>query len=696
MSGAATLAVGQPLLELLGRAPEFFVAQGLDRVGVVALALLVTVVPVLLCTLLPALLRPWRRVQTMVRTSLLAILGSLIALAALRPYEGLPTAVTIGGAMVAGLGFAIGVQRFPTLRQACRIGALAVLVVPAWFLMRPSIQPLWRAHSLVEVTPGAAQTPVVMIIFDELALSVLLDQTGQINAHRFPHFADLASRATWYRRTAAAAETTGYAVPALLSGTAPHFQTPPIAAAYPQNLCTRLAGSHELWAFEPMSRLCPAEHNRAGRRSEPSRQRTRRLASDLGIVYLHRILPAEFGARLPPIDQGWRDFGGQGLEGAPKTNSPETKDPRFDVYQQARDAIGSDRRVSLDQFIESLDRAHQPAVHVLHTLLPHVPWNLTANGKHYPADSRIPGLRKDVWLETPFWIAQAYQRYIAQTQFADAFIGRVMARLEALGRFDETLVVVTADHGVAFQAAHHRRLVDQDTAPDILPIPLFVKAPGQQRGAIIDRVLSAVDVFPTLLDHLGVDPRADGVEVDGRSARDATHDRTTVPVLTEEGTVTPFTAALFDRMMETVNFKHSLFGTGSDPFDLYRYGPHAKLVGQSLDRLIVGTAGRWQWAPKHPEHYEAVDPTGSTLPVLLEGQVFVPRGDRQSGDLAFALNGTVAATMPLPEVDRINRRISIMLPASLFVAGGNSIEVFRIREATNQIVLHPVARVANE
>jgi arylsulfatase A-like enzyme len=78
--------------------------------------------------------------------------------------------------------------------------------------------------------------------------------------------------------------------------------------------------------------------------------------------------------------------------------------------------------------------------------------------------------------------------------------------------------VVTADHGIAFQAGRDARRVTRSTAPAILSVPFFLKLPGQRRGGISERFVRAVDVAPTIAAALGtrLPWRVDGLRVAAR------------------------------------------------------------------------------------------------------------------------------------------------------------------------------------
>jgi arylsulfatase A-like enzyme len=96
----------------------------------------------------------------------------------------------------------------------------------------------------------------------------------------------------------------------------------------------------------------------------------------------------------------------------------------------------------------------------------------------------------------------------------DPLVGRLRNRLDPI--WDDALVVLVADHGVAFEAKGNRRLVNDANLPEVASVPLCVKAPGQRRGRTSDEparitdVLRITDVFPTIGDWLGTGWKGQG------------------------------------------------------------------------------------------------------------------------------------------------------------------------------------------
>ncbi len=96
-------------------------------------------------------------------------------------------------------------------------------------------------------------------------------------------------------------------------------------------------------------------------------------------------------------------------------------------------------------------------------------------------------------------------RYAAEVRAVDAVVGELLAGLEARGALDDSVVVLTSDHGEALAGEHgfyfsHGNGVTQDQ----VHVPLLLYYPGCEGGRVIARPVSTVDVLPTVLDLLGV------------------------------------------------------------------------------------------------------------------------------------------------------------------------------------------------
>lgn len=101
--------------------------------------------------------------------------------------------------------------------------------------------------------------------------------------------------------------------------------------------------------------------------------------------------------------------------------------------------------------------------------------------------------------------------YDGEIRLIDDQIARLRTALAAKGLADNTVFVVTADHGDEFfehgEKGHHRTLYEE-----VLWIPLVVNVPGTRRDrSVIDEQVSLIDIAPTLLSLVGGEP-LEGVE----------------------------------------------------------------------------------------------------------------------------------------------------------------------------------------
>jgi len=106
-------------------------------------------------------------------------------------------------------------------------------------------------------------------------------------------------------------------------------------------------------------------------------------------------------------------------------------------------------------------------------------------------------------------IGEARALYDGEIAYLDREIGRFFAGLRERGLYDTSLIVVTADHGEAFY--EHRywehgqpwRGDGPGLYQEIVHVPLLVKPPGAPEPAVVEDVVSQMDIFPTLLEAAG-------------------------------------------------------------------------------------------------------------------------------------------------------------------------------------------------
>ncbi len=106
-------------------------------------------------------------------------------------------------------------------------------------------------------------------------------------------------------------------------------------------------------------------------------------------------------------------------------------------------------------------------------------------------------------------VSEAYERklrhaYFACISYVDAQIGRVLAELKRLGLEENTIVVVWGDHGwhLGDQLVWGKHTIFERA----LQSTFIVKAPGmKEQGVVSDKVVSSIDIYPTLSELCGLD-----------------------------------------------------------------------------------------------------------------------------------------------------------------------------------------------
>lgn len=111
--------------------------------------------------------------------------------------------------------------------------------------------------------------------------------------------------------------------------------------------------------------------------------------------------------------------------------------------------------------------------------------------------------------ETLFRLACAEMRHL------DNYIGKLLAHLEGLGVLDNTIVIITADHGDNFgdHGLMRHGLCLYDT---LIKVPLIVAGPNIHGPQRISPMVQLIDLCPTILHLAGIDAPQIETEFQGR------------------------------------------------------------------------------------------------------------------------------------------------------------------------------------
>lgn len=659
------VAVAAPLYGVLRRNREIFVAYRATPVDLLLLAavvsLLLPLAAVLFARLAGFVSRPLQRAVVVVFIGLLAaaIASPLLARWAL------PAAAHVTAALLIGAGAAALYARYPVARSFLAFLSPAIIIVPAVLLLHPSMRPLLFPDDPADRVAGNVDgdTPIVLVVFDQLPLNSLLTVDGRIDAAHYPGFAALASESTWFRRATTVADLTGWALPPIVSGRYPRPGRLPIAEDHPDNLFTFLARSHRMEVFEPITALCPRPICDASH--EPLVSRVSGMLLDSAVVYAYVIAPPSLASALPPLTENWRGF-----------IAAQRWQQR---WISERDA---DRRDAPNAFLAGIDRTDpQPTLYFLHALLPHEPYMYLPSGQRFTDQPRLIGLQSSGrWVNNLWPVTQAYATELLQVGFVDRFVSRLVQRLRDEGLYDRALLIVTADHGVSFRPGLTFKGINNTTIRDITPVPLLVKLPFQREGTVSDRNVQSIDVVPLVADVLQTQLtwKPQGISPLGREVPAPPVKTIFYAGATQRLHITPEN---LHAEGEAVRRRVDLLGGEEVVFRTPRMAPHRELVGRATDDLDTDEETSLRVVVEQPRQWLDVDLEGDVIPSLVSGRVTDERRQPASAVLAIAVNGRIEATTKTYDaVPGYEGFWSALVDPRMFRKGPNVVDVFIVRD----------------
>ncbi len=129
---------------------------------------------------------------------------------------------------------------------------------------------------------------------------------------------------------------------------------------------------------------------------------------------------------------------------------------------------------------------------------------------YIPPPEYLEPLRKSIKHVHPW-----FRRYLGEVAYTDDYIGRVVSALKKLNLYDNTIIVVTTDHGEVFNKAHeHSPYTDkksifthgQTLYDEELHVPLIIKLPKNifKSFATVPCQVRNIDIAPTVCELSGI------------------------------------------------------------------------------------------------------------------------------------------------------------------------------------------------
>jgi arylsulfatase A-like enzyme len=211
----------------------------------------------------------------------------------------------------------------------------------------------------------------------------------------------------------------------------------------------------------------------------------------------------------------------------------------------------------------------------------------------YPAlrDDLVHGFRTIEPRERAHLISQ----YDGAIAYQDEQLARVIDRLAELDLYDETLIIVTSDHGEAFGKrgvlTHGATLYQEQ-----IHVPLIAKYPLTRQGRVRDELVDGVDVMPTILDLLGL------AIPDGVQGHSLLRDHAATAVLSESFPSAAAPHSVFERALITPDHFKLIAGAGGvQLFDL-SHDPGETSNLRHRDSARVGMLGHLLGEPLPAQH----------------------------------------------------------------------------------------------
>lgn len=419
-------------------------------------------------------------------------------------------ALGAGASWLVAVAVGLAVQEFLDRRRAARLASVGPWRLGHAALVPAAVMTLIISLSVDQVpyTSGVAQPasqgvgkrqPVILIVLD----TVRADHLSIYGYRRktTPSLEEFARDATLYTHGVAAADVTLTSHASMFTGLYPsqhgaYYAPPDFAVGHP---------------LEPQFRTLAEIFADAGYRT-------------LGLVANHGYLGHSFG-----FSQGFQYYDqrvpvrflahqqGQYLRQAVRNGlAALATSPEPDLVYRTADEINKEAFKLLDEL--GGERAFFLFINYMDAHWPYRP--------PPPFDSRFPGRRDGLFslngygeiaeevmklrrTITPEGRAHLSSLYDGAIAYLDSRLGALVARLKQLGVYDDSLIIMTSDHGETFG---ERNLMGHGVSvyQDQIYVPFIIKYPAGHQPGVFERPVSHVDLLPTILDASGFQVPAGG------------------------------------------------------------------------------------------------------------------------------------------------------------------------------------------
>jgi arylsulfatase A-like enzyme len=163
------------------------------------------------------------------------------------------------------------------------------------------------------------------------------------------------------------------------------------------------------------------------------------------------------------------------------------------------------------EFLETAGRG-QPYFLMVDCFDPHEPWDppeeyVSLYDEPYDgSEPTVPEYSDAGWIGERE-LERMRALYAAEVTMTDRWLGNLLEKMEELKLFENTLLIVLSDHGVALGEHNATGKPFWALWPEVTDIPFFIRHPeGKGAGEASEYYASTHDVAPTVLGFLGIEP----------------------------------------------------------------------------------------------------------------------------------------------------------------------------------------------
>ena len=262
------------------------------------------------------------------------------------------------------------------------------------------------------------------------------------------------------------------------------------------------------------------------------------------------------------------------------------------------------RREAMEEGVKKAAESGKPVFIYTHFLPPHWPYHPPGEfNRRYIADARVKYPRSwqikglldnNLFDEAADDLVVHHKRYMNNFAYGDHVTEQLFELLKQYGLYDDALIVITADHGEAFNEHGHFGH-NTTTYEEMIKLPMLVRVPGVEPRRI-SQPIGLIDYFPTF-------------------------------------------AELFDLKVENVNFEGRslaplLLGGPEDPSEAYYY---SRAVGSSMIFCLRGQRYKFAFTDFKEELYDLQADPGEKNNIIAEHPALASYL-RQRAMLAIAVN----------------------------------------------------------